>query len=120
MHGCKSPIANMSKNKPNILMTNEACESKLPSVVRSSMHPYPGNRVAIGRAVVYYAWAARKFSAGIKCRHFTSDSHSVLRNFSSYSLYNDEGLKNNINKSCIRSHHTLSLLPLLCYSSIKE
>ena len=49
-------------------MTHE-CESKLRSVVRSSMQTYPGNRVAIGRAVVYYAWAAREFSAGIKCRH---------------------------------------------------
>ena len=38
-------------------MTHEACESKLRSVVRSSMHPYQGNRVAIGRSVVYYAWA---------------------------------------------------------------
>ena len=54
------------KNKPNLSMTHEACESKLRSVVRSSMHPY---RVEIGRAVVYYAWAAREFSAGIKCRH---------------------------------------------------
>ena len=50
-------------------MTHEARESKLRSVVRSSMHTYPGNRVAIGRAVVYYAWVAREFSAGIKCRH---------------------------------------------------
>ena len=79
MHGCKSPMANMSKNKPNILMTHEACESKLRSVVRSSMHPYPGNRVAIGRAVVYYAWAAREFSAGIKCRHCISVSLVLFR-----------------------------------------
>ena len=50
-------------------MTQEACESKLRSVLRSSMHPYPGNWVAIGHAVVYYAWAAREISAGIKCRH---------------------------------------------------
>ena len=50
-------------------MSHEACESKLRSVVRSSMHPYPGNWVAIGRAVVYYAWATHAFSAGIKCRH---------------------------------------------------
>ena len=62
-------MGNMSKNKQNTLMTHEACESKLRSVVRSSMHPYPGNWVAIGYAVVYYAWAARIFSAGIKCRH---------------------------------------------------
>ena len=50
-------------------MIHEACESTLRSVVRSSMHPYPGNWVAIRRAVVYYAWAAHEFSAGIKCRH---------------------------------------------------
>ena len=50
-------------------MTHEAFESNLRSVVRSSMHPYPGNWVAIGRAVVYYAWTAREFSAGIKCQH---------------------------------------------------
>ena len=33
------------------------------------MHPCPGNWVAIGRAVVYYARADQAFSAGIKCRH---------------------------------------------------
>ena len=65
---------NMLK-KQNTLMTHEACESKLRSVVRSSMHPYPGNWVAIGHAVVYYALAARKFSAGIKCRHCTIGSY---------------------------------------------
>ena len=32
-------------------------------------HPYPGNRVAIGLTVVYYAQAAHAFSAEIKCRH---------------------------------------------------
>ena len=50
-------------------MAHNACESKLRSVVSSSIHPYPGKWVAIGHAVVYYAWAAREFSAGIKCRH---------------------------------------------------
>ena len=30
------------------------------------MHPCPGNLVAIGRMVVYYARAADAFSAGIK------------------------------------------------------
>ena len=33
------------------------------------MHPYLENRMAIGRAVVYFAQAAHTFSAGIKCRH---------------------------------------------------
>ena len=50
-------------------MTPIACESKPRSVVRSVMHTYPGNWVAIGRADVYYAWAAHTLSAGIKCRH---------------------------------------------------
>ena len=33
------------------------------------MHLCPGNVVAIGRAVMYFARAAHTFSAGIKCRH---------------------------------------------------
>ena len=33
------------------------------------MHPYPGNWVAIGRAVVYCARSAQALSAGIKCQH---------------------------------------------------
>ena len=51
-------------------MTRVASETKLGSVVRSSMHPSPGNCVAIGRSIVYHARAAHAFSAGIKCRHF--------------------------------------------------
>ena len=50
-------------------MAQVACEPKLRLVVRSSMNPCPGNWVAIGRVVVYYAQAAHTFSAGIKCRH---------------------------------------------------
>ena len=46
-----------------------ACESKLRSVVRSSMHPYSGICVATGLAVVYYDRAAHAFSAGIEYRH---------------------------------------------------
>ena len=34
--------------------------------------PCQENRVAIGRAVVYKAWAAHAFSEGIKCRHCRS------------------------------------------------
>ena len=45
---------------------------KLRSVVRSSMHPCPGNWVVIGRAVVYNARAAHVFSAGIEWRHCTT------------------------------------------------
>ena len=43
--------------------THVASESKLRSVVRSSMHLYRVNLVAIGRLVVY---CAHTFSAGIK------------------------------------------------------
>ena len=50
-------------------MANEACESKLRSVARSSMHLSPGNRVAIGHAVVHYARSVHQFCAGIKCWH---------------------------------------------------
>ena len=46
-------------------MTHVVSESKLRLVVRSSMHPCPGNWVA----VVYFAQAIHAFSAGIKCRH---------------------------------------------------
>ena len=35
----------------------------------SSMHLCQGNWVTIGRAVVYYAWAAHAFSTGVKCWH---------------------------------------------------
>ena len=52
-------------------MTHVPFESKLLSFVRSSMHPCPGNCVAIGNAVVYYDQAARAFSAGLICRHCT-------------------------------------------------
>ena len=36
------------------------------------MYPCPLSWVAIGRVFVYYARAARAFSAGIKCRHCRS------------------------------------------------
>ena len=45
----------MAQNKPSTSMTQEACKSKLLSVLRSFMHPCPGNRVAIGRAFIYHA-----------------------------------------------------------------
>ena len=49
-------------------MTNVVLKSKLSLSVRSSMHPHPGNWVAIWRAVVFTVYA---FSAGIICRRFT-------------------------------------------------
>ena len=53
----QSPMDDVSKNKPSASMTYVTCESKLRSVLRSSMHLCPGNWVATGCAVVYYARA---------------------------------------------------------------
>ena len=58
----------MSNIKPSTSMTHIACESRLRSVLKTSMHPCSGNLVAIGRAV-YFARVAHAFSAVIKCRH---------------------------------------------------
>ena len=52
------------KNKPVTHVAN-VNQSYVRSVVRSFMHPWPGNWVAIGRVVVYYARAVRTYSAGI-------------------------------------------------------
>ena len=66
----QTPMDNMSKiNKPSTSMAHVNFKPKLLSVVRSSMHPYSGNWVSMGHAVVYYVRAAHAFSAGIKCRH---------------------------------------------------
>ena len=59
----------MSKNKSSTSLTHVACESMLRSVVRSSIHPCLRNCAAIRCAVVYYAWGAQSFSAGIKWWH---------------------------------------------------
>ena len=67
---CAKPIDSMSKLKPSTLMTHIACELKLRSVLRLSMHPCPGNHVTIGCVVVYYTWDANAFSAGIECRYY--------------------------------------------------
>ena len=67
----QTPTDKMSKNKPSTSMTHVSCESKLRLVARSSMHPYPGNLVATGRSIVYYARTVHTFSTGIKCRHCT-------------------------------------------------
>ena len=54
MPGCKTPMGNMSKNKPYTSMTHVACESKLSS-----------NR-AFGHVL---ARAAHALSARIKCQY---------------------------------------------------
>ena len=66
-----TPMDNMSTNKPNTSMAHIACESKPPSVLRSSIHSYSGNWVLIGCPVVCYARTAHTFGAGIKCLHCT-------------------------------------------------
>ena len=68
----QTTMDNMSKNKPSTSMTHVAFESKLRSVVRSSIHPCIRNCAAIRGAVVYYVRAAHAFSAGIKGRHCSS------------------------------------------------
>ena len=60
---------NMSKNKPSASLTHVACESKLHTLIQSSVHACPGNWVAIVHAVVYNAGAAHAFSAVIEYRH---------------------------------------------------
>ena len=43
------------------------------------MHPYPGNFVAIRRAVVYYDRTVHAFSAGIECWYcsYIGDMYSI-------------------------------------------
>ena len=65
----KHPWLTCQKNKQSTPKTHVICKSKLRSVLRSSMHPWPGSLVAIGRVVVYYAQVVRAFSAGIKYQH---------------------------------------------------
>ena len=90
----ETSMDNMSNNMQSTLMIHVACESKLTSVVRSSKHLCQRNRVAIGHAVVYWARAAKVFSAGIKCKdciysllliiHEGAASLHVLLNLSYY------------------------------------
>ena len=62
-------------------MSQVACESKLRSVIRSSIHPCQCNWVGIGHTVVKYAQAAHAFSAGIKCWDcmFAQNFHFFVR-----------------------------------------
>ena len=73
--GVQTPVDNMSENKSSTPMTHVACKAKLLSVVKLSMHPWPGNWVSIGCAVVYYAQAVHVSSAEIKCCHCTSKQY---------------------------------------------
>ena len=42
------------------------------------MHPWRGNRVAIRRAVVFYARPAQAFIEVIKCRYCTSRNSNIF------------------------------------------
>ena len=68
----KHPWIICRENKPNSTMTHVDLESKLRSVLRSSIHPCQENWLAFGCAVVYYARVVLAFSGGIECRHCTS------------------------------------------------
>ena len=54
----KHPWISCQKNKPSTSMSHLACELKLCSIVRSSMHPCPRNWMAIRHVVVYFARTA--------------------------------------------------------------
>ena len=61
-----------SKNKPSTPMTNIVCESKIPSVMRSStIHAQETGWQSGVRSCIAF-WAAHAFIAAIKCRHCTS------------------------------------------------
>ena len=62
------PWIRCQQTKPSTPMSHVVYEPQLRSVFRSSMHPCPGNWVAIKHAVVYHARASHAFSAGFKCR----------------------------------------------------
>ena len=71
---------NMSKSKPRTSLTNVACDSKLLSVVRSSMpRKVGGNQGAGYSCVLCCAQAAHAFNAGIKCWH---DTFRAISSFS--------------------------------------
>ena len=56
-----------------------ACQSKLRSIMRSDMHPCPGNKLAIGRAVMYYAWALyMKSYLEVKTYRFITKVHLIM------------------------------------------
>ena len=62
------PWIRCQQTKPSTPMSHIVYKPQLRSVSRSSMHPCPGNWVAIKHAVVYHARASHAFSAGFKCR----------------------------------------------------
>ena len=71
----QTPMDNLPKKETSTSMTHVACESKLRSFVRSSVHPCPGDWVAIERLAVHHAPAAQAFGAGIECRHCSWQLH---------------------------------------------
>ena len=74
------PCLVVQRNMDNMSITRVARESNIRSVVKSSMHSCPADWVAISLAVVYHAWAAHTFSAGMKCRHRIQTSKMATEN----------------------------------------
>ena len=66
------PMNNVSENKPSTPMTHVAYESKLRSVVRSSMP-----KILVGNRACGQARDTQAFSAGIKCRHCSLTMHNL-------------------------------------------
>ena len=71
----QKPAGNMSTDMsikmPSTAMTQVACESKVCSVVRSSLHPAPGcgSQTDVQSCIMP---GLQEFSDGIKCRHCRS------------------------------------------------
>ena len=83
----QTPMDNMSKSKLHVRtsLTHVACDSKLLSVVRSSMPRKVGGNQGYS-CVLCCAQAAHAFNAGIKCWHGTfraiSSFSKVKRSYS--------------------------------------
>ena len=77
MAGCiKAMLWGQESNpNPSVEHVHVAWESKLRSVISTSIHPCQGNWVAIGHAAVYYARAVWAFSAETKYRHCRELQH---------------------------------------------
>ena len=73
----QTSLHNISEKKPSTSKTHVACNSKLRSVVRSSMHLCQGNWVAIMCAAVYYSRAVHALGTRIRCCHCTCRSESA-------------------------------------------
>ena len=69
----KHPWMTCWKNRPSTSMTHITCESKLCSVMMSSMHPYSGKLCGDRACSNILRLDCPAFSAGIKCLHCIID-----------------------------------------------